>query len=248
MVGSSESISDCNTVINTAVAESLCVFADELERAENFETALHDLIVKTIRKHKRIIFNGNGYDESWVQEAEKRGLLNLRSAPEAIPCWIKEKNIELFRKHKVFTEREIRARYEIQLETYVKVLNIEALTMVDMVYKDILPAISVYGRELGDAIIKKKQAIGALACVYETETLTTLSSLTDSIYHGVRALELAITEAKSNKDSFARAKAFETDVLPKMKAIRACVDHAECITGAKAWPYPTYSELLFGVR
>ena len=248
MVGSSESISDCNTVINTAVAESLCVFADELEQAENFESALHDLIVKTIRAHKRIIFNGNGYDESWVKEAEKRGLLNLRSTPEAIPSWIQEKNIELFRKHKVFTEREIRARYEIQLETYVKVLNIEALTMVDMVHKDILPAISAYGSELGNTIIKKKQALGNLPCVYETETLTTLSSLTDSIYHGVRALELAIMEAKTNRDSFARAKAFETEVLPKMKAIRASVDHAECITNAKAWPYPTYSELLFGVR
>lgn len=248
MVGSSESISDCNTVINTSVAESLCVFADELEKAENFETVLHDLIVKTIRQHKRIIFNGNGYDDAWVKEAEKRGLLNLRSTPEAIPCWIKEKNIELFRKHKVFTEREIRARYEIQLETYVNVLNIEALTMVDMVNKDILPAISSYGNELSDTIIKKKQALGNLVCAYETETLTMLSGLTDSIYHGVCALELAITEAKSNTDSFARAKAFETEVLPKMKAIRSAVDHAECITGAKAWPYPTYSDLLFGVR
>ena len=248
MVGSSESISDCNTVINTSVAESLCVFADELEHAENFETALHDLIVKTIREHKHIIFNGNGYDESWVTEAEKRGLLNLRSTPDAIPCWIKEKNIELFRKHKVFTEREIRARYEIQLETYVKVLNIEALTMVDMVYKDILPAISAYGSELGNAIINKKQALGHLLCAYETETLSTLSSLTDSIYHGVCDLERAITEAKSNKDSLARAKAFENEVLPKMKAIRSAVDHAECITDAKAWPYPNYSELLFGVR
>ena len=248
MVGSSESISDCNTVINTSVAESLCVFADELEKAENFETALHDLIVKTIRAHKRIIFNGNGYDESWVEEAERRGLLNLRSTPEAIPCWIKEKNIELFRKHKVFTEREIRARYEIQLETYVKVLNIEALTMVDMVHKDILPAVSAYGNELASALVHKKQAIGNLPCAYETETLNTLSSLTDAIYRGVCALELSITEAKANKDSFARAKAFETEVLPKMKAIRASVDHAECITGSKAWPYPTYSDLLFGVR
>lgn len=248
MVGSSESISDCNTVINTAVAESLRVFADELEQAENFETALHNLIVKTIRAHKRIIFNGNGYDESWVKEAEKRGLLNLRSTPEAIPCWIKEKNIELFRKHKVFTEREIRARYEIQLETYVKVLNIEALTMVDMVHKDILPAVSAYGSKLASTLLNKKQALGNLSCVYETETLATLSNLTDSIYNGVRALELAITEAKSNKDSFALAKAFETEVLPKMKALRASVDHAQCITDAKAWPYPTYSDLLFGVR
>ena len=248
MLGSSESISDCNTVINTAVAESLCQFADELEKADNFESALHDLIVKTIRKHKRIIFNGNGYDESWTKEAEKRGLLNLRSAPQAIPCLIAEKNIELFRKHKVFTERELRARYEIQLETYVKVLNIEALTMVDMVYKDILPAVSKYGTKLGEAILKKKQVLATLPCIYETETLTTLSNLTDSIYNGVKALELAIKEAKSNKDNFALAKAFETEVLPKMKAIRTAVDHAECLTDSETWPYPTYADLLFGVR
>jgi glutamine synthetase len=248
MLGSSESISDCNTVINTAVAESLSQFADVLEKADDFEAALHDLIAMTIRKHKRIIFNGNGYDDSWTREAEKRGLLNLRSAPEAIPCLIAEKNIELFRKHKIFTEREIRARYEIQLETYVKVLNIEALTMVDMVNKDILPAISRYGSDLADAIIKKKQALPNLTCTYEAETLNLLSNLTDAVYNGVKALELAIKEAKTNTDSFALAKAFETDVLPKMKAIRAAVDHAECITGAEAWPYPTYAELLFGVR
>ena len=248
MLGSSESISDCNTVINTAVAESLCQFADELEKADNFESALHDLIVQTIRKHKRIIFNGNGYDDSWTKEAEKRGLLNLRSAPQAIPCLIAEKNIELFRKHKVFTERELRARYEIQLETYVKVLNIEALTMIDMVYKDILPAVSKYSSKLGDAILKKKQALATLPCVYETETLMTLSNLTDSIYNGVKALEFAVKEAKSNKDNFALAKAFETEVLPRMKAIRTAVDHAECLTDSDTWPYPTYADLLFGVR
>ena len=248
MLGSSESISDCNTVINTAVAESLCQFADELEKADNFESALHDLIVKTIRTHKRIIFNGNGYDDSWTKEAEKRGLLNLRSAPQAIPCLIAEKNIELFRKHKVFTERELRARYEIQLETYVKVLNIEALTMIDMVYKDILPAVSKYSAKLGDAILKKKQALATLPCVYETETLMTLSNLTDSIYNGVKALEFAVKEAKSNKDNFALAKAFETEVLPRMKAIRTAVDHAECLTDSDTWPYPTYADLLFGVR
>ena len=248
MLGSSESISDCNTVINTAVAESLCQFADELEKADNFESALHDLIVKTIRKHKRIIFNGNGYDDSWTREAEKRGLLNLRSAPQAIPCLIAEKNIELFRRHRVFTERELRARYEIQLETYVKVLNIEALTMIDMVYKDILPAVSKYSTKLGDAILKKKQALATLPCVYETETLTTLSGLTDSIYNGVKALEFAVKEAKSNKDNFALAKAFETEVLPRMKAIRIAVDHAECLTDSDTWPYPTYADLLFGVR
>ena len=247
MLGSSESISDCNTVINTAVAESLSQFADILEKAENFETELHDLIVATIRKHKRIIFNGNGYDEAWIKESEKRGLLNLRSAPEAIPYLIADKNIELFRKHKVFTERELRARYEILLETYVKVINIEARTMVDMVYKDILPAVSGYGKELSDAIIGKKQAIGYIPR-YETENLLALSKLTDSIYGGVKELEIAIAEAKKNKDNFARAKAFELEVLPKMNYIRSEVDRAERITSLEAWPYPTYADMLFGVR
>ena len=247
MLGSSESISDCNTVINTAVAESLSQFADVLENAEDFETELHNLIVATIRKHKRIIFNGNGYDEAWVKESEKRGLLNLRSAPEAIPYLVADKNIELFRKHKVFTERELRARYEILLETYSKVLNIEARTMVDMVYKDILPAVSGYGKELSDAIIGKKQAIG-YAARYETENLLALSQLTDSIYSGVKELETAIAEAKKNKDNFARAKAFELEVLPKMQNIRSEVDRAERITSLEAWPYPTYADMLFGVR
>ena len=248
MLGSSESISDCNTVINTAVAESLSQFADVLEKAENFETALHDLIVATIRKHKRIIFNGNGYDDAWVKESEKRGLLNLRSAPEAIPYLIADKNIELFRKHKVFTERELRARYEILLETYVKVINIEARTMVDMVNKDILPAVSAYGSKLGDHAAKKRSLLADLPCTYEIQTLSALAALTDSIYNGVKDLENAIAEAKRSKDNFSRAKAFELEVLPKMQQIRSEVDRAERITGLEAWPYPTYADMLFGVR
>ncbi len=248
MLGSSESISDCNTVINTAVAESLSVFADELEHAEHFENALHNLIVKTIREHKRIIFNGNGYDEAWVKEAEKRGLLNLRSTPEAIPHLLADKNIKLFCKHKIFTERELRARYEIYLETYVKVINIEALTMADMVYKDILPAISKYGNQLGASIIKKKQALENLPCAYETETLKILSELTDSIFKGVKELALSIKAAKLHNDNLTLAKVFEEDVLSLMKIIRSDVDLAECITDSAFWPYPTYADLLFGVR
>ena len=248
MLGSSESISDCNTVINTAVAESLSQFADVLEHAEDFESTLHELIVQTIRKHKRIIFNGNGYDEAWVKEAEVRGLLNLRSTPDAIPYLIAEKNIELFRKHKVFTERELRARYEILLETYVKVLNIEARTMVDMVNKDILPAVSAYGSKLGDHAAKKRSLLADLPCTYEIQTLSALAALTDSIYNGVKDLENAIAEAKRSKDNFSRAKAFELEVLPKMQQIRSEVDRAERITGLEAWPYPTYADMLFGVR
>ena len=248
MLGSSESISDCNTVINTAVAESLSQFADELEQAENFEGTLHNLIVKTIRKHKRIIFNGNGYDEAWVREAESRGLLNLRSTPDAIEHYLDEKNISLFCKHKVFTEREIRARYEILLETYIKVVNIEALTMVDMVNKDILPAISMYGEKLGKAICGKKGALAGLSCKYETETLSVLSSLTDEIFTNVNELSALIDAVKRKSDKLSVARAYAEQILPKMKQIRTSVDHAERITSAEVWPYPTYADMLFGVR
>lgn len=247
MLGSSASISDCNTVLNTAVAESLCQFADALEGAENFETALHDLIVKTIREHKRIIFNGNGYDDAWIAEAEKRGLFNLKTTPEAIPYLIHEKNVNLFCKHKIFTERELHARYEILLEVYSKVINIEALTMVDMVNRDILPALSAYGEKLGKTIMKKKAA-SDVKCLYETKTLEKLSALTDVIYEEVQLLEDAIASVKGLSGNLEAAKAFEADVIPKMQSLRATVDSAECITSAEFWPYPTYGDLLFGVR
>jgi glutamine synthetase len=248
MLGSSDSVSDCNTMINTAVAEALCQFADELEGAENFEHALHDLIVKTIRKHKRIIFNGNGYDDAWIAEAEKRGLGNLRTTPEAIPMLLEEKNIALLCKHKVLSEREIRARYEILLESYVKVVNIEALTMVDMVRKDILPAVCRYGDKLAEAALHKKAALGFLKCDYELRTLEKLSECTDNIYRGVLALEEAIESVKREEGNFAHAKAYETRVIPAMKNLREYVDLAETLTAYKDWPYPTYSDLLFGIK
>ena len=247
MLGSSASVSDCNTVLNTIVAEELSQFADVLEEASDFESALHDLIVKTIREHKRIIFNGNGYDDAWTAEAEKRGLLNLKTTPDAIPCLLAEKNVTLFCKHKVFTERELHARYEIMLEAYAKVINIEALTMVDMVNRDILPALSAYGEKLGETIASKTAAAG-VKCLYETKTLEKISAYTDVIYEGVQLLENAIASVKGISDSFALAKAFESDVIPKMQSLRATVDSAECITGAGFWPYPTYGDLLFGVR
>ncbi len=248
MLGSSASVSDCNTMLNTAVAESLCQFADTLESAENFELALHDLIVKTIREHKRIIFNGNGYDDAWLKEAEKRGLYNLKTTPDAIPMLVQEKNIALLCKHKVLSERELRARHEIMLETYVKALNIEALTMVDMVRKDILPAVSAYGDKLANAAIHKKEALPSLACGYELKNLEKLSECTDRIYETVLVLEEAIESVKTEIGSFAQAKAFEVRVIPVMKALRSCVDKAEGMTGYKDWPYPTYGDLLFGIK
>jgi glutamine synthetase len=248
MVGSAMSVSDCNTFLNTAVAEILSGFADELEGVENFEHALHDLIVKTIREHKRIIFNGNGYDEAWIKEAERRGLYNLKTTPQAIPMLLQEKNIALFCKHKVLTEREIRARYEIMLEGYVKVLNIEAQTMVDMVSKDILPAVSGYGDKLARTAVDKKNAIGSLACKYEIRTLEKLSECTDAIYDGLQELKQAIVSARAEEDKLEMARAFETCVIPAMKTLRESVDLAESMTAYKEWPYPTYGDLLFGIK
>ncbi len=248
MVGSAMSVSDCNTFLNTAVAEVLSGFADELENAENFEHALHDLIVKTIRQHKRIIFNGNGYDDAWIEEAEKRGLYNLKTTPQAIPMLLQEKNISLFCKHKVLTEREVRARYEIMLDSYVKVLHIEALSMVDMVSKDILPAVSGYGDKLARAAVDKKNAIGTLSCKYELRTLEKLSECTDAIYESLLALESAIDSVRVEDDKLALAKAYESRVIPAMKELRAHVDLAETMTAYKDWPYPTYGDLLFGIK
>ncbi len=248
MLGASASVSDCNTSINTAVAEVLRQFADVLEGAENFEHALHDLIVKTIREHKRIIFNGNGYDEAWVREAEKRGLSNLRTTPDAIRMLLNEKNIDLFCKHRVFSEREIRARYEIMLEAYVKVIHIEALTMVDMVRKDILPAVSGYGDKLAEAANHKKTAMASLNCKYELEILAKLSECTDQIYDSLLRLEDAISSVKGVDDNFMLAKAYETKIIPEMRVLRGYVDLAETMTSYKDWPYPTYGDLLFGIK
>ncbi len=248
MLGSSASVSDCNTMINTSVAEALCQFADALEGAENFEAALHDLIVKTIREHKRIIFNGNGYDDAWIAEAEKRGLNNLKTTPDAIPMLLQEKNIALLCKHKVFTERELRARHEILLEAYVKAVHIEALTMVDMVRKDILPAVCGYGDKLAEAALHKKAALPSLKCGYELKNLENLSECTDRIYEGLLTLEEAIESVKGDDGNLAQAKAYETRVIPAMKALRGYVDLAETMTAYKDWPYPTYADLLFGIK
>ena len=248
MLGSSASVSDCNTMINTSVAEALCQFADAREGAENFEAALHDLIVKTIREHKRIIFNGNGYDDAWIAEAEKRGLYNLKTTPDAIPMLLQEKNIALLCKHKVFTERELRARHEILLEAYVKAVHIEALTMVDMVRKDILPAVCGYGDKLAEAALHKKAALPSLKCGYELKNLENLSECTDRIYEGLLTLEEAIESVKGDDGNLAQAKAYETRVIPAMKALRGYVDLAETMTAYKDWPYPTYADLLFGIK
>lgn len=247
MLGSSASIAEANIVLNTAVAEELKQFADALEGSEHFTEALHDLIKKTIKEHKRIIFNGNGYNDEWIKEAERRGLLNLKSTPDCLPYFLKEKNVKLFSEHKVFTETEMKARYEIMLENYVKTINIEALTMIDMVNKDVLPAISGYVGELVTTEKRRKEILPDAKDGYEVSTVKTLSGLEESVYKKVSALEELLVKSEIS-DSLEKATYFRYKVFTAMQDLRADVDMAERITDAKHWPYPSYGELLFGVR
>lgn len=248
MVGSSNSIAGCNTVINTAVAESLRQFADTLEAADDFRTELNHLIRDTIRIHKRIIFNGNGYDDAWIKEAERRGLLNLHSTPEALPYFLSAKNIRLFTSHNVYTETEMRSRYEIMLDNYCKTVAIEASTMIDMTYRQILPAIGQYMREVADAGISKKALFQAADTSYEEETVTALSGLMKNISDSVRALEAEMDKLRSVTDETNLAFTYHDCVITAMDKLRKYADEAEHITSEKYWPFPTYSELLFGVR
>ena len=248
-LGSSASISGPNVVLNTSVAESLKQFADELENADDFDAALHNLIQRTIKEHKRIIFGGNGYDDNWLSEAEKRGLLNLKTTPDCLPCYISEKNIRLFTEHKVFNEAEMRARYEIHLENYSKTINIEALTMVDMARKDILPAVSSFIKLLSDAIISKKSAIGKIDCTYEESIIKEINSLENDTFKKVNEIEALLKIVKeSEKTAQETAEYYKDVIIPKMEEIRALVDRMEVLTDRNYWPYPTYADLLFGVR
>ena len=247
-LGSSLSVTGPNFVINTAVADVLEGFADILENADDFETSLNELIIDTIKKHKRIIFNGNGYDDAWIEEAKRRGLSNLKTTPDALPALISEKNIQLFSKHKVLSEVELRARYEINLENYCKVVNIEALTMIEMVKRDILPAVSAYGRELTDVILSKKGACAALDCTYEEETATAVSNLTGELYCEIKNLDNIVAESEKITDMSALSFFCKDNIIPAMKAVRDTTDSLEVITSSEYWPYPTYGDLLFGVR
>ena len=248
MLGSSESISCANTTLNTTVAEELKQFADILEGAEDFEAALHDLIKKTISEHKRIIFNGDGYDDSWIVEAERRGLLNLKTTPDALAHMLDQKNIDLFTSHNVYSETELRARHEVKLENYCKVLNIEAQTMLDMARKDILPAMSRYSAQLSEAASKKTAVIPDADCTYEKETLRSLCALMGSAHRGVKKLEQDLLDAKSYTDFAELAEFFKTTVLGDMCQLRVTVDEMETLSEAEMWPYPSYGEILFGVR
>ena len=248
MLGSASSVASANIVLNTAVAESLKSYADRLEGVDNFEEALHALIKKTIKDHKRIIFNGNGYDDEWIKEAESRGLLNLKTTPDALPYLTSEKNVKLFEEHKVFTKAEIEARQEIFYENYCKTINIEALTMIDMVNKDILPAVSKYVGKLSETAATKKSCFAGADCTYEEKTATKLSALSGSIYSKVTDLENSFIDLKNAGNVVEEAEMFKSVIIPKMQELRAVTDEAECITSAEYWPYPSYGELLFGVR
>ena len=249
MVGSSDSIACANIMINAAVAESLKQFADALEGAEDFDLALHDLIKKTITDHKRIIFNGNGYDDAWIEEAVKvRGLSNLRTTPDALATSLDRKNIDMLVSHGIFSESEIRSRYEIKLENYVRTVRIEALTMAEMSRKEILPAVSAYSRFLSESIAEKKAADSSLKCAYETKLLRRLSSLADCIDEATELLESSVTSLDGMMGDIAEAADFTRDsIISRMAELRVCCDEAEMLTSSEYWPFPTYGDLLFGV-
>ena len=247
MLGSSASISCANTVLNTVVAEELCQFADKLENTADFERTLHDLIKETIASHKRIIFNGDGYDESWVKEAEKRGLYNLKSTPDALAHMMDEKNVKLFTSHKVFTLAELSARHEVRLENYCKVINIEALTMLNMAKKDILPACLSYEKSLADTAAAKK-AIGlSVENAPETGLVKHIDVLCAELVEKTDALEQKTEEAKKIEGALQKARFVCDEVHTAMSSLRSTADGLEDIVSADCWPFPTYRDLLFSV-
>lgn len=245
-LGSSDSISCANIMLNTAVSEELDEFAKILEGSKDFNHDLHELIKKTIKEHKRIVFNGNGYDESWVGEAEKRGLLNLKSTPEALPHYLDEKNVKLFTSHDVYTLSEIHARYEIAQEHYCKVVNIEALTAIDMVEKEYLPAISKFSKEMLDAA-KAKSEFG-MPYDYEKSIAETLSIGMKKAYEAKLSLEEALAKVHSIESSEKASVAYKKEVISRMEALREEIDSMEKYVSSEAWPVPSYGDLIFGVK
>ena len=249
MLGSSNSIACANIMLNTAVAESLKIYADRLEGVEDFETALHEMIKNTIKDHKHIIFNGNGYDESWIKEAtEKRGLMNLRTTPDAVPHILDKKNVEMLTSHGVFTEAEIKSRYEITLDNYCKTVVIEANTMVDMAKTQIIPAIENYVAKIAETAVAKKSLDASIACTYETGLVKKLSALTDNIALKADELKDALLGLDKAEDIGAQSAMVRDTVLAKMSELRVPCDEAETQTAKSYWPFPTYADLLFGVK
>ena len=247
MLGSTHSISGPNTVLNTIVAEALCQFADILEGAGDFPSELHNLIRDTYRQHKRIVFNGNNYSDEWAAEAKRRGLLNLKTTVDALPYLVTEKNIALFQKHHIFSGAEMHSRYEILLENYCKTLNIEALAMLDMVKKDIIPAVCAYSKDLCEGAAAKKALDADLDCDLEWELVSELSSLGSGLYKKARKLESDLLGVKSRGDLKAQADCYKDVVFCDMRELRAAADELELLVGEGYWPFPTYGRLLFGI-
>ncbi len=247
MPGSAENLSDCNTILNTAVAKELKGYADELEGAEDFTSAVIALVKRTIRDHRRVIFNGNGYTAEWEAEAEKRGLPNKKNTPAALPALIDPKNIQLMEDFGVLTKVEMESRYEVEMEHYSKIINIEALTMLEMARKQLLPAINAYMSELANTAASKLAVSEGISVRSETKTLTKLSADADAMSDAIDVLQDAVNAAQALGDESAKAVAFHDNVLPAMDALRAAADDAETICGEDYWPLPSYSKMLFYV-
>ena len=249
MLGSEASVANPNIILNTAVAECVHQFAEQLKDVpeDKMEDAIHELIKKTIIDHKRVIFNGNGYTDEWIEEATKRGLFNLKSTPDALPQWIAEKNIELFTKYHIFTKEEIESRYEIWLESYSKILNIESNTMVEMVQKDFLPSVFAYIDKVAATAVAKKSVVSNVSTASEGKLIKELSQLADEISTGLETLKADTAKALATEDPLANAKAYQTVVLSDMDELRKSVDAAETLIPDALLPYPTYDKLLFSV-
>ena len=249
MLGSEASVANPNIILNTAVAECVHQFAEQLKDVpeDKMEDAIHELIKKTIIDHKRVIFNGNGYTDEWIEEAMKRGLFNLKSTPDALPQWIADKNIELFTKYHIFTKEEIESRYEIWLESYSKILNIESNTMVEMVQKDFLPSVFAYIDKVAATAVAKKSVVSDVSTASEGKLIKELSQLADEISTGLETLKADTAKALATEDPLANAKAYQTVVLSDMDELRKSVDAAETLIPDALLPYPTYDKLLFSV-
>ena len=246
MLGSSNSISCANIHLNAAVAEELKQFADKLEGVKDFNKALHELIKKTIKDHKRIIFNGNGYDDKWIAEAEKRGLMNLKTTADAMPHICDKKNVDMLTSHGVFTEAEINSRCDIMLENYIKTVNIEAITMIDMARKEIIPAVSKFAADTAYAVSVKK-SVSKAACKYESGLVTELSELIDEMDAATTKLEKVVADFKKQEVIITASEFVRDKMLPAMDKLRAAADKAETLTAESYWPFPAYDKLLFGV-
>lgn len=248
MLGSTFSLACPNIMLNTIVAETLDDFATKLENAKDFDAELNSILKTSLKEHERIIFNGNNYSDEWVEEAEKRGLLNLKTTADALPYYISKKNIDLFTKYGIYTESEVHSRYEIVLEEYSKTINIEAMTMSEMVKKDIIPAIMAYVSELSETAANKKTISPDLASDFEVSMIQRLSLMTKVLYDKVAALDEALIAVREIEDIAENAKSYKNDILPIMQEIRATADEAELIVAKKYWPFPTYGDLLFSVQ